>query len=360
MSEQGIDDHDADDAAPGWDAIDGALEPIYGNQEPKHFGTVIKWMLGGPDPLDGISAFKRLEPIPHWHFISYGLTELYEKDTEDLDCSGYGFELTFRLACDADESEPPHWPMNLMQNLARYVFQSGNIFQAGHWVNLNGPIALERDTQICSVAFVDDPELAAIDTPHGWVEFLQIVGLTQDEEDAGKLWNARGLIAAFEPYMPLYITDITRGSMMARDDIRQAHAEGMHTEGSSTGQLYTDILGWETNKRLFKSPTTTVDIGAGQVAQLVTLLPARLSHGKDFTIVGKGKQLIFKSSDSSAITTDADGDLIVMLTPASIDAIITTVKPLAESYAVPGMDLTIRVQQTNIRDANGNVVETIG
>jgi hypothetical protein len=42
---------DMDVDAPGWDAIDGALAPMYGDQEPKHYGTIIKFAMGGPDPL---------------------------------------------------------------------------------------------------------------------------------------------------------------------------------------------------------------------------------------------------------------------------------------------------------------------
>ncbi|GAB2914304.1 hypothetical protein GCM10027093_61040 [Paraburkholderia jirisanensis] len=74
--------HDAqssadDDGAPGWKAIDCALARLYPGQQPKHYGTLIKWRLGGPDPLDGISVWKRKDPVPHWHFVTYGLTELY-------------------------------------------------------------------------------------------------------------------------------------------------------------------------------------------------------------------------------------------------------------------------------------------
>ena len=36
-----------DEAAPGWDAIDSRLKPIYGEQEPIHWGTAISYMLGG-------------------------------------------------------------------------------------------------------------------------------------------------------------------------------------------------------------------------------------------------------------------------------------------------------------------------
>jgi len=39
--------------------------------------------------------------------------------------SGYGFEITFRLKKDKKDTTPPTWPAELMQSLAKYVFQSG-------------------------------------------------------------------------------------------------------------------------------------------------------------------------------------------------------------------------------------------
>ena len=47
--------------------------------------------------------------------------------TGDDGPSGYGFEITFRLKREVDETAPPTWPAELMQSLARYVFQSGII-----------------------------------------------------------------------------------------------------------------------------------------------------------------------------------------------------------------------------------------
>ncbi len=90
----------------GWDAIEQQLTNIYGEQEPKHYGTLLPFMLGGQDPLDGISAYKSETPVPHWHVVTYGFSELYEKETEDAEISGYGFELTFRLARSPEEEEP--------------------------------------------------------------------------------------------------------------------------------------------------------------------------------------------------------------------------------------------------------------
>ena len=51
------------DQVPGWDAIEGALRQLYPGQQPLHCGTVVKYLEGGPDPLDGISIYDHGD---HW------------------------------------------------------------------------------------------------------------------------------------------------------------------------------------------------------------------------------------------------------------------------------------------------------
>ena len=174
---------DSEDAAPGWGAIDSALAPIYRNQVPKHWGTLIKHMLGGPDPLDGISAYQSSTGnIDHLHFCSYGFTSLYyDEEAAGGDFSRFGFELTFRLASTLPPEEEPIWACNLMQNLARYVFESGKWFEEYHWIPANGPINADSDTDIVGLIFVNDTELKPVDSPHGKVVFLQMFGITENE-----------------------------------------------------------------------------------------------------------------------------------------------------------------------------------
>ena len=44
--------------AVGWQAIEKEFQRVYpGQDNPKHYGTLIKWVLGGKDPLDGISIY---------------------------------------------------------------------------------------------------------------------------------------------------------------------------------------------------------------------------------------------------------------------------------------------------------------
>ncbi|RYF25528.1 MAG: suppressor of fused domain protein [Flavobacteriales bacterium] len=202
-----------EDDAVGWLSIDAELDKIYPNQEPQHFGTLIKYMLGGEDPLDGMSVYENNTQEPHLHFVSYGFSELYyDEEKAGGEFSKFGFELTFRLK--KEDNEDFHWAMNLMQNLAKYVFQSGKWFEEFHFIPANGPIKLESDTDITALAFVEDPQLGKINTPHGEVTFLQMVGLTTAEYDQlkenPKTHETEKLIVKLKENNPLLITDLGR------------------------------------------------------------------------------------------------------------------------------------------------------
>ena len=203
-----------EDAAPGWDAIDSRLKPIYGSQEPKHWGTVIKRMLGGPDPLDGISAYECTDGgVDHLHFVTYGYSSLYyDEEAVGGDFSQFGFEMTFRLASQLPSAEEPIWVLNLLQNLARYVFNSGRWFEPYHWIPANGPIRADHETDLVGLAFLRAPRLEAVDSPHGRVEFIQAFGITQSEldgfQDTKK--TAEELIELHRSSNPLLVTDLAR------------------------------------------------------------------------------------------------------------------------------------------------------
>jgi hypothetical protein len=203
-------------AAPGWDAIDARLAELYPDLEPKHYGTLHRFALGGPDPLDGMSFYPRATPIPHWHIVGYGMSELYAKETDNSEESGWGFELTFRVARHDGDDEPPIWAANLLQNLARYVFSSGNWFSPGDHMNTNGPIRQDYPTDVTALAFVEDPELGTIATPHGRLQFLQVVGLTEAEYVAARQWDTRGVLGLLADRQPLLVTDPDRQSRPGR------------------------------------------------------------------------------------------------------------------------------------------------
>lgn len=352
-----------DDAAPGWDAINAALACIYGDQEPLHMGTLLRYSLGGPDPLDGISVYRRTLPVPHWHYVSYGFSELYDKESDNPDWSGYGFELTFRLRAnedDKDDATAPVWVFSFLQNLARYVFKSGNVLNCGDWMTANGPIALDTTTAICSMGFMADPELPPIDTPNGKVIFTQIVGLTIEEELAAKRWQTASLLETLLPHMPLWITDLERGSMLAMPQIAAAVQAGSERDGSSSGYVYTDVLDVQETKRLLRAPALDITIGARQVEELRALLPLRIPFGRPFIISGPEWQVQFEAGSECAWRIDGQAVKLTMDADCARD-FASSVQPREGRYRLGQLaGVNWQVAPTLIRDRDGNVIERIG
>lgn len=180
--------------------------------------------LGGQDPLDYISMYHNpgniaLNILPHWHYISFGLSDLHgdgrvhqpePKLEPNMEIrSGMGFELSFRLAKSKTVLEPnkplleqgsvpaperpPTWPANLLQALARYVFQTGNRLCAGD--NVPWRKSLDNSTsKIKHMLITNDPQMSRVQTPYGSVDICQIVGVTEEELEQASRWNGNGVI----------------------------------------------------------------------------------------------------------------------------------------------------------------------
>jgi len=203
--------------AVGWLSIDKSLEKIYGKTEPKHYGPLcgIHFSVGGTDPIDGTSIYDSKNQEEHKHIISYGMSELYyNEDKTNEDFSKWGFEFTFRLKPFKEDKDEPIWAIQVMNNLARYVFKSGNWFEENHYIPANGPIRLNTETKIVGFVFALDPELGTIETPHGDVTFLQLVGITENEltrlKANPRTSEVEKLINELRENNPLLITDLNR------------------------------------------------------------------------------------------------------------------------------------------------------
>ncbi len=208
---------DEDDAV-GWLEIDKVVEGIYGDQKPRHYAPPVHYMVGGEDPLDGVSIYDSQKDMFHRHLVSYGMSELYyNEEAAGGEFSKWGFEFTFRLKPFAEDGDDPTWVVNLMNNLARYVIKSGKWFEEYHVIPANGPIRLNSTAEIniVGVAFVSDPELGKIQTPHGEVSFLQMVGLTANEMNRITLASSaydevKKVLDEMKTTNPLMITDLLR------------------------------------------------------------------------------------------------------------------------------------------------------
>ena len=343
-----------DDSAPGWDAIDAVVDPLYTGQEPQHWGTVLSWMAGGPDPLDGVSAYRADGPPSHWHYVTYGLTELYAKDSDDPKVSGWGFELTFRLKRNPEDDVAPVWPVNLLQNLARYVFDSGHTFGHGHYIDCNSPIAAETTSDLVALLFLRDSELPPIDTPHGRVEFLQAIGLTSEEHDACRAWSSEGIAEVLRRANPLLVTDLARTSVLEDAEVARIVEEGQARDGSNSASLQVDSLALRKEDGRWIIEMTATGFGA-----LAAYLRGRTAHGREFAIVGHEQAVVIRPG-ANGVDDSEDSILRMTLSPESAAALAAVSAEKRGTYDVMGVPVSFDVRPALIRDKNGEIVREVG
>ena len=210
--------------APGWAAIDAALARLYPRQAPHQYASQTAYDLDAPSPLPAVAVYEGVRPL-HWHFVTYGLSELFEKSSEDPNVSGFGFELTMRTPRGADETTPPAWPLRALQGLGRYVLERRQGFDTGHCAELGGSIAAGLESALTCLACVPDPLLGKIVTPFGSLLFLQVVGVTRDELAAMQRLDHEGVVNLLgeldfhgitDPARSSYFTDPNKAPVLRR------------------------------------------------------------------------------------------------------------------------------------------------
>lgn len=340
MDEFRLADQDPDRPARAASAatIQAALACLYTRQAPRHCGPSAGER---PGRLADVLAFKRITPAPHWHLVSEGFSLAGSGGGGER--AGFGFELSLRVADPDDSEDPPAWAVDFLRNLADYVFASGNAFHAGHYLDANGPLAADTDSALRVVAFARDPELPPVQTGQGEVEFLQAVGLTYEEAFALKRWAPLKVLEVLADALPLWITDLERGSLLADPDIAARLSQGAAREGSSVGVLYTQPLQWSQRKRLLRAPLTRVLIGAHQVGELLALLPLRLPFGQRFSLVGPDARVVFEPGPHCRI--EAAGEALhVQLDEAARRGLGSSLRSQPGVYSVmqaPGLEIEV-------------------
>jgi hypothetical protein len=204
---------DTDDEAPGWDAIDAALRRLYGDQAPLHVGYMPPAALS--TNLQGCSAY---EADDHWHYISYGLSQLYHPGPhDDPEVSGWGFELTLRVP-HGDEDQAPGWPFTMLNELAKHVNGNHVLLEAGDRIDLRAPVTGYPHipdgppTGLTVFAITIDPQLGTIHTPNGQVTFLQAVGVTTREKERMLTETTAAVLDELARTNPLLITNPARAA----------------------------------------------------------------------------------------------------------------------------------------------------
>jgi hypothetical protein len=171
--------------------------------------------------IDGYSIFP--SPNGYQHLLTYGMSTLYvDEEAFGGDFSGWGYEMTMKVR--TDESDDCRWAVTSLSNLGRYTYTSKRWFEPYQFISGQGrPLRSDTDTLLTSYLMVPDTEVRGIDTLHGRVGFLQLVGITQAEldwiagespdgaQDRAKDVAAR-IVASGNDHL---VTDLTRGESFA-------------------------------------------------------------------------------------------------------------------------------------------------
>ncbi|MFI6575624.1 suppressor of fused domain protein [Nocardiopsis sp. NPDC050513] len=159
----------------------------------------------GGEGLDGVLAY----PLEgHWLLVTFGLTELGEKTSEEKRISGAGFEFTCRIPRDPADRSVPAWILRVLHALAER-FLAGSDLDVGHWIVTPSPLGGEpANGDMTSLVIVPDVEVRAMDTENGLVMFFQLVGLLAAEgADAQEAGTAAPLVALLRERDPRLLTD---------------------------------------------------------------------------------------------------------------------------------------------------------
>lgn len=241
----------------------------------------------------------------HWHLVTLGLSELAVKESPDRDVSGWGFELSFRVVAD----EEPLWAVELLANLAGYVWTSRHPFAPGHHLDLRGPIRIGSDSRVTAAVVVRDLGLGTLQGPFGAVEFLQVLGLTADELEACREVGTEAVVEVLARGNPLLVTDVARASAIA--GLRRPPVV------TAPDELRVGTL------RLRRRPggRAIVELGAGAAAALGPTLRRSLRRpGAGLRLRGDAAEVVFTNAEAAAWSAGAD-HLEIGVPPAELDAL---------------------------------------
>jgi hypothetical protein len=252
------------------------LSQVYPRQRPVTFqyGTLAR-----------VEVFRH--PSEHWHYVTYGLSELEHKQTCDPEWSGFGFELSYRLKSDSHRA--PSWPARLLDTLAEYVFDTGNRFELGDTMNIVELMAAAQPTRLSSAIFTCDPVLDWVETANGRLQFVQVVGLTSDELETCRTWQSERFLDVLGAHNPLLVADLNRWSILSDPDVAADVAAAVERDGSSQASLLVD----ECSVSQHPGGDWQIRLSVDAVRMLPRMWLHRFRHGRPFAVVGPSASVQF-------------------------------------------------------------------
>ncbi len=180
-------------APVGWAFIESLFAELYPGQTPRHAASAIAPrhdLRIGRASVEGTHVY---DAGKVWHYVTLGLTELYDQSDASVGPNGIRCELSMRIA-KHDAPEPPLWPVAFLGKIASHVSQGAVL---AHGVSFRtGPIAgAPAAAGLEGVVALLDPGIEPRPGPFGKVGVILLVGLTGRQLDEIKQGGSAKLIA---------------------------------------------------------------------------------------------------------------------------------------------------------------------
>jgi hypothetical protein len=178
----------------GWAFIETLFAELYPGQAPKHAALHIAPQHDlrlGRASVEGTHVY---DAGHAWHYVTLGLTDLYDQSDASHGPNGIRCELSMRVA-KRDSAEPPLWPVAFLGKIGSHVSQGSILAHAVAF--RTGPIAgAPADAGFEGAAALADPAIKPRPGPFGKVGVILLVGLTRRELDEIARGGTEKLIAA--------------------------------------------------------------------------------------------------------------------------------------------------------------------
>jgi hypothetical protein len=177
----------------GWAFIESLFADLYPGQIPRHAAPAISPQHDlriGRATVEGTHVYDAGQA---WHYVTLGLTELYDQSDASVGPNGIRCELSMRVA-KRDATEPPLWPVAFLGKIAAHVSQGAVLAQGVSF--RTGPIpGAPADAGLEGAVALLDPGIEPRPGPFGKVGVILLVGLTGPQLEEIKQGGSAKVIA---------------------------------------------------------------------------------------------------------------------------------------------------------------------
>jgi hypothetical protein len=160
----------------GWAFIEALFAELYPGQIPKHAALAVAPqhdLRFGRSSVEGAHVYDAGQA---WHYVTLGLTDLYDQSDASLGPNGIRCELSMRVA-KRESAEPPLWPVAFLRKIASHMSQGSVLARAVAF--RTGPIpGAPADAGFEGAVALLDPGIKPRPGPFGKVGVILLVGVT--------------------------------------------------------------------------------------------------------------------------------------------------------------------------------------